>query len=63
MASLNNVVLIGNLTAAPELRSTASGRSVCNFGIAVNRPFAKEGQNEHGKRRGGARALCRPQDF
>ena len=46
MASLNNVVLIGNLTADPELRQTVTGKSVCNFGIAVDRPFAKEGQQD-----------------
>lgn len=44
MASLNKVLLIGNLSADPELRQTASHKDVCNFSIAVNRPFAKEGQ-------------------
>lgn len=37
MASLNRVILIGNLTRDPELRYTPSGQSVANFGIAVNR--------------------------
>ncbi|MDI6892862.1 MAG: single-stranded DNA-binding protein [Actinomycetota bacterium] len=37
MASLNRVVLIGNLTRDPELRFTPSGTSVANFGIAINR--------------------------
>jgi len=37
MASLNRVVLIGNLTRDPQLRYTPSGTSVANFGIAVNR--------------------------
>lgn len=36
---MNKVYLIGNLTRDPELRSTASGVSVCNFSIAVNRRF------------------------
>ncbi len=40
MASFNKVILIGNLTADPELKQTGSGKSVCNFGIAVNRPRA-----------------------
>ena len=44
MASLNKVFFIGNLTADPELKHTTNGTSVCNFGIAINRPFAKEGQ-------------------
>lgn len=45
MASLNKVLLIGNLTADPELKTTTNGKSVCNFSIAVNRPFVKEGAN------------------
>lgn len=36
MASLNRVVLVGNLTRDPELRYLPSGTSVCNLGIAVN---------------------------
>ncbi len=35
--SLNKVLLIGNLTRDPELRSTPSGQSVASFGIATNR--------------------------
>lgn len=34
---MNKVMLIGNLTRDPELRSTTSGVNVCNFSIAVNR--------------------------
>lgn len=33
---LNRAQLIGNVTRDPELRSTASGQSVCTFGIATN---------------------------
>lgn len=44
MASFNKVILIGNLTADPELRQTQSGESVCSFSIAVNRRFAKNGE-------------------
>lgn len=36
---MNKVFLIGNLTKDPEMRSTQSGVSVCNFTIAVNRRF------------------------
>lgn len=36
---MNKVFLIGNLTRDPEMRSTQSGVSVCNFSIAVNRRF------------------------
>lgn len=35
--ALNKVLLIGNLTRDPELRSTPSGQSVANFGLATNR--------------------------
>lgn len=34
--NINRVVLTGNLTRDPELRSTPSGTSVCNLGLAVN---------------------------
>ncbi len=34
---MNKVILIGNLTRDPELRTTPSGDSVCSFTIAVNR--------------------------
>lgn len=45
---MNKVFLIGNLTKDPEMRSTQSGVSVCNFTIAVNRRFrnAQTGQQE-----------------
>ena len=35
----NKAVLIGRLTAAPELKITQSGVSVCSFTLAVNRNF------------------------
>ena len=34
--SINKVLISGNLTRDPELRSTASGTSVLSFGVAVN---------------------------
>ena len=36
MASINRVVLVGNLTQDPELRHTPSGTAVCNLRLAVN---------------------------
>lgn len=33
---MNKLIIVGNLTADPELRSTQSGKSVCNFTVAVN---------------------------
>src|SRR5436853_5582347 len=35
-SNINRVVLTGNLTRDPELRSTPSGRSVCKLRIACN---------------------------
>lgn len=35
----NKVVLMGNLTRDPELRTTANGTSVCGFSLAVNRTW------------------------
>lgn len=46
MASFNKVILIGNLTADPELKQTTGGTSVCSFTIAVNRRFAKADQGQ-----------------
>ena len=43
MASLNKVLLIGNLTRDPELRYTSGGTAVTSFGLAVNRKF-KQGE-------------------
>ncbi|MCK5128610.1 MAG: single-stranded DNA-binding protein [Clostridiales bacterium] len=37
---MNRCVLIGNLTRDPELKTTTSGKSVCNFTIAVGRRFS-----------------------
>jgi single-strand DNA-binding protein len=36
MASINRVVLVGNLTRDPELRHTPSGTAVCSLRLAVN---------------------------
>ena len=38
-ASLNRVILIGNLTADPELRYTPGGTARVRFSIAVNRQY------------------------
>ncbi len=39
MAYFNSVTLIGNLTRDPELKTLSSGKSVCNFGLAVNNDY------------------------
>lgn len=46
MASFNKVILIGNLTADPEIRQTPSNISVCRFTIAINRRFARSSSQD-----------------
>lgn len=41
---LNCVTLMGRLVADPELKTTTSGKSVATFRIAVDRSFAKQGE-------------------
>ena len=36
MANINRVVVVGNLTRDPELRTTPGGTSVCKLRLAVN---------------------------
>ena len=36
---MNKVILMGRLTADPELKQSQNGTSVCRFTIAVNRRF------------------------
>lgn len=36
---MNKAILIGRLTWDPELRTTPTGRNVCQFSIAVNRTY------------------------
>lgn len=43
---LNRVILMGRLTADPELRQTQSGISFVKFNIAINRKF-KDNNGEH----------------
>ncbi len=44
-AGLNKVIMIGNLTADPELQYTSAGTARTKFSIAINRQFKdKSGQ-------------------
>lgn len=43
---MNKVILIGRLTADPELRQTQSGISSCRFTVAVDRRFADKNTGE-----------------
>ena len=42
---MNKIILIGNLTRDPELRTTPNGITVCNFDIAVNDRRGRSQQN------------------
>lgn len=47
MASYNKVILAGNLTRDPELRSLPSGNAVLRMSIAVNRRYTgKDGETK-----------------
>lgn len=47
MASVNKVILIGNLGTDPEVRYTPSGSAVANFNIATNESWKdKNGQDQ-----------------
>ncbi len=43
MASLNKVMLMGNLTRDTEMKYTPSGAALCTFGLAINRRFTSQG--------------------
>ena len=42
---MNKLTIIGNLTGDPEMRTTQSGKNVCNFTVAVNRKKTPNNQN------------------
>lgn len=39
---MNRLIIIGNCTKDPELRTTQSGKTVCTFSVAVNRKGKKK---------------------
>ena len=41
---MNKLLIIGNLTRDPEMRTTTAGKDVCTFTVAVNR--RKTGNNQ-----------------
>lgn len=44
---MNKAILIGRLTADPELTTINSGVDVCRFTLAINRPFKNQnGENQ-----------------
>ena len=43
---INSAILMGRLTANPELRTTQSGKSVASFSLAVDRDFQQAGEKQ-----------------
>ncbi len=43
---LNSIIIMGRLTADPELRSTSSGLSVTSFTVAVDRGYVRAGEEK-----------------
>lgn len=43
---MNKIILFGRLVRDCDVRYTQSGKVVCQFTIAVDRPFNKDGQKE-----------------
>ena len=41
---MNKLLIVGNLTRDPELRTTPQGVNVCTFSVAVNRRKKQEGK-------------------
>lgn len=44
--SVNQVILMGNLTRDPELRNTPSGQSVCSMSLALNRAYKDQASGD-----------------
>jgi single-strand DNA-binding protein len=45
-ASFNKVILVGNLTRDPEVRTTPGGTKIAKLGLAVNRRYRTRDSNE-----------------
>lgn len=43
---LNSIVIMGRLTADPELKVTQGGTPVCSFTVAVDRDFQRQGEEK-----------------
>jgi single-strand DNA-binding protein len=46
MASLNLVVLAGNLTCDVDIKHTQSGMAIASFGLAVNKKYTSNGEKQ-----------------
>jgi len=47
MRSVNKVILVGNLTRDPELKTTQGGQAICTFGLATNRQWKDADGSQH----------------
>ena len=44
---MNRIILLGRLVKDPDVKVTTSGKTVCTFTLAVDRPFSgKDGKRE-----------------
>lgn len=43
---MNQIIVIGRLCADPDITSTSGGTTVASYRVAVDRSFAKEGQQK-----------------
>lgn len=50
MNGLNRVQLLGNVGAAPEIRSTQTGQRIANFNLATNESWKDKGTGEKRER-------------
>ena len=57
MASVNKVILIGNLGADPEVRYTSSGAAVASFQVATNERWIKSNQKKERSTPNGTESL------
>lgn len=39
---MNKIIIKGRITATPEIKTSQSGKSICNFAVAVNRRFNRD---------------------
>lgn len=44
---MNQICITGNLTRDPELKNIGTDKKICDFSIAWNDPYAKDGHGEH----------------
>ena len=47
MASVNKVILVGNVTRDPEVKFTPKGTPVTGVGLAINRSYTRDNGEKH----------------